>query len=301
MYREQLEYFALAYRFQSFAVAAEHVPMSAQGLAKAIHALEVELGVVLFTLSERGHRLPTAYADELIVFVNHFATDYRRLQHALSRVRAQEGNIIRLGTSLGILGLFGPDFLNRFHAARSDIKVVYNELPDDLCEAGLREGVYDLAFTLAPYEERFVTTELYSSEICFWVHRKDPLSQKKSMALKDFEGRAVAIPGRDFKCYRNIILACEQIGIKIAQVVPSSEIFWIYEFVASGKGVGFSVRHLVELSIFKSRKDIAVLTLEGVTWSFGISYLPTHRLTSAEHQFYDYCINTVCSFMPKLL
>ena len=48
MYREQLEYFALAYRLGSFSAAAKRVPMSPQGIAKSVRSLEGELGVTLF-------------------------------------------------------------------------------------------------------------------------------------------------------------------------------------------------------------------------------------------------------------
>ena len=42
---EQLNYFELAYEERNFSAAARRVPCSPQGLTKAIHALEKELGV----------------------------------------------------------------------------------------------------------------------------------------------------------------------------------------------------------------------------------------------------------------
>jgi DNA-binding transcriptional LysR family regulator len=299
MHREQLEYFARAYRHQSFIIAAEQVPMSAQGLAKAIHALETELGVPLFVVDTNGRRCPTAYADELMVFVGSFQHDYQHLLRSLERIRAQENNEIRLGSSLGILGVLGPDFLKGFTAAHPKITVVYNELADALCEAKLVDGSYDLAFTLAPFTEKFVTTALRSYGIYFWVNRSDALSQSKTLRLEDLGGRVVSIPGKDFKVYRTIIEEACLRGHSPAEVMPSSEIFWIYDFVVKNKGIGFTTEPLTNLSAFCSHEDVVPVFLEGVTWDFGISYLPSHCLTPSEQQLYNYCVSYAQQLSPS--
>ena len=47
-----MDYFLKAYQERNYTAAAKLVPMSAQGLTKAIHSLEGELGVPLFTAGD---------------------------------------------------------------------------------------------------------------------------------------------------------------------------------------------------------------------------------------------------------
>jgi DNA-binding transcriptional LysR family regulator len=290
MYSEQLDYFALAYHAHSFSVAAGKVPMSTQGLTKAIQKLESELGVSLFTQDSCGARVPTPYADELMRFVKIYSQSHDHLFERFERIRAQEHHTIRLGASLGIMGMLGDTFIEGFHARYPDLHVIYNEFPDAVCEAGLRAESYDLALTLAPYSEGMATTPLYSSDVWFWVNRANSLSNKKRLILSDLEDQIIVIPGKDFKCYHSIIGSCEEQGIKPKNVVPSSEIFWIYEFVLNGRGVGFSVDHLVALALFRQSDSVIALPLENMSWNFGLSYLSQHRLSEEEQFFYDYCV-----------
>lgn len=68
MNTNQIDYFLKAYRERSYTAAAKLVPMSAQGLTKAIHSLEGELGVPLFENDANGRIKPTPYAEEFKVF-----------------------------------------------------------------------------------------------------------------------------------------------------------------------------------------------------------------------------------------
>ncbi|NTU89961.1 MAG: LysR family transcriptional regulator [Actinobacteria bacterium] len=285
-----MKYFALAYQTHSFSAAAERVPMSVQGLAKAIRSLESELGVTLFITDKNGARIPTLYADELYQFSRTWDSGYQILQESILRIRAHEKHEIRLGTSLGIIGLFGPDFLNTFHQEHPDILVTYSETNDAICDEALLRGSYDLALILSPYPKDFITTELYSEPVYFWVRADNPLSAKKSLTLDDLSGCSIAIPGRGFKCYESIITACIARGAEPKEVIASSEIFWLYEFALSGRGIGFTLPHLANLPFFSKEDSIVSIPLEDVSWHFGISYLPSHSLSKPEQLFYDHCI-----------
>lgn len=290
MHKEQLEYFALAYQTRSFSAAAARVPMSPQGLAKSIHSLELELGVTLFESDVNGVRVPTEYADELMQFVSTFTLGYEGLRESFRRIQARERHEIRLGASLGTIGLMGPDFLDSFHKDHGDVHVSYAEISDALCDEGLRRGSYDLALTISPYPREFITKELFSNQVCYWVNAADPLSEHEMLTLEDFDRRDIAIPGEDFKCYHSLLAACAEHGVHPRELVTSQEIFWLYEFVLEGRGLGFTLQCLAELPVFSHRENIVALPLVGSIWHFGISYLPSHVLTPYEQCFYDHCV-----------
>ncbi|WP_180326472.1 LysR family transcriptional regulator [Raoultibacter phocaeensis] len=290
MYTEQLDYFMLAYRLRSFSAAAKQVPMSSQGLTKSIRALENELGVTLFVVDANGGLKPTPFAEELAPFATQFEENRKRLAESFERIRARERHEIRLGTSLGIIGLLGPDFLESFHSANPDIRVTVNEDSDDVCEKNLARGAYDLAFTLAPYNPDFETEKLFATRVCFWVPSCDDLAQKRALSVADLAGHTIAIPGKDYKCYRSLLSTCQADGIEISEIVPSSEIFWLYEYALHGNGLGFTIEPHTKLAMFQTSDAVVALPCEGLSWRFGISHVKSRNLTPHEEAFRDYAI-----------
>lgn len=290
MRKEQLDYFAVAYETPSFAAAAEKIPMSSQGFTKAIQSLERELGIPLFVFEEDGLRRPTAYADELVSFVRKWQSDYSLLCENFDHIKKARVGRIHLGTSLGIIGFLGPDFLKGFETEHAGIKITYSERTDAACEESLRSAVFDLALTIRPYDPEFTTTNLYHSEVRYWVNKNNPLSTKKTLTIADLSGQRVAIPGEEFKCYLLLLKACKEAGVEPPEITQSRELFWIYEFALDDKGLGFCPQHLAELPIFKRDDRVIDIPLEEISWDFGISRLPLHMLTEPERLFIDYCI-----------
>lgn len=290
MNREQLEYFSVAYRTHNFAAAARLIPMSAQGFAKSIRSLEAELGVALFEKDENGLQIPTAYADRLIDYATETERDYLDLQKSFRQISAAENQEVLLGTSLGIMGFLGSDFLERFNQRHPEIGVTYSEMNDTLCDDGLADGTYGLAFTLAPYRSEFATVEVYSTEVCLWIKADDPLSKKERISIDDLEGRSIAMPGHEFKCYQNIMKRCDEHGVRPASVLVSSEMFWLYNFALEGRGLAFSARHLGDLPFFNDGR-VRCIPLDDIEWRIGVSILPKHEVTEAESQFYRYCLS----------
>jgi DNA-binding transcriptional LysR family regulator len=287
---EQFRYFELAYHERNFSAAARLVPCSPQGLAKAIHSLEKELGVELFTSDETGKPVPTEYAHEFLSFTAVYDSNVRLLQESFDRIRGQEHARIRLGCSLGVLGTFGPSFMDDFAAGYPAIEVAQWEMSDALCDRGLLDNNFDMALVLDPYPQAAHVQELYRAPVYFWVHSESPLARLEHLTFADLAGQDVAIPGTGFKCYDRLRAGVAEAGGKLGGVYEMSEVFQLYEFAASGRGLGFSVRHLVELPTFNRLDSVVALPVQGFPWAFGVAHLQTHALTAAERTFWDWCV-----------
>lgn len=290
MNTEHLHFFELAYQERSFSAAARRVPCSPQGLAKAVHALEKELGVPLFTIDEAtGLPVPTEYAHELFEFAAVYDSNMRLLRDSFARIRGQEEHVIRLSCSLGVIGVMGPEFLTGFAQAYPHIHVSHWEGNDAVCDAGVREGNYDLALSTTPIGPEFAATQLYRCPWCFWVNADDPLAAQAQLTVADLAGRDVAIPGSGYKCYDRLLDMAREASIELGSVFEMSELFQVYEFVATGRGLGFTVLHLTELSVFQDPRVVAV-PLAGVSWGFSVERLATHALSEAERTLWDYAV-----------
>lgn len=287
---EQLKYFELTYQERNYSAAARLVPVSPQGLTKAIRALEKELGVTLFVPDENGMPAPTPYAQELYEFTEVTSSNLRLMRDAFDRLRGQEFHELCVGCSLGVIGALGPDFLDGFRAMRPNVRVSYWETNDELCDKGLVHGDYDLALAVLPCSTEFDSVALYRCPLYFWVNAADPLAKKESLVLEDLRGYDVALPGEGFKCFDELKRLDEERGLGLGRIFEMSEIFQLYEFAASGRGVGFTARHHVNLSVFAHDDSVVALPLAELSWGFGIERLRTHALDEAERAFWDWCV-----------
>ena len=289
MLQERSDYFILAYDSPSFSAAAAKVPMSPQGFAKAIHNLERDLGVPLFALDDSGARHPTPYAEEFYEYAKRVQAERNILMGAFERIAKSGYQEIRVASALGVVGMLGPNLIAGFKEMHPDASVVVNELPDSSCDSLLRDGLYDLALTIAPSPDDFETVPLYSSAVLYWVHVDDPLAAQDKLTLEDLSGRKVAMPGREYKCRQALLDGCEGAGLEPPDLVECSEIFWIYEFAQRGECLGFCLPHLAKLDVFAGRK-VKAIPLEGFTWSLGLSHLKTRDLSACEADFAGYVL-----------
>lgn len=285
----QLDYFQKAYEDLSYAAAARRVPMSSQGLAKAIHSLEGELGVPLFTASEDmpGRLRPTPYADELLTFCREFDAAYGRLEAAIGRISGQAHESIRVAVAIGSLGLLGMDLVSSFRRVNPDVDVVCDDLPDLRVEETVLGGEDSLGITELPTPDGLETIPLASCERYVWVNAGDPLARKSAVEASDLAGREVALVGQSFKNYGLLVDTLARGQIRPAELVTSSEMVWLHHFAKSGQGVAFTAQTVIPL--YEDDRDVVALPFVGMPYEVGVSWARGHELTDAERAFVHAC------------
>lgn len=290
MLEDRTDYFLLAYDSPTFSAAAAKVPMSPQGFSKIIRNLERDLGVPLFETDERGVRKPTAYADELYRFAKRMQAERGQLEAAFGRI-ANEGHVeLKVACALGIPGLFGAESIVGFSETRPGVTVSFSEFPDTLCDSLVADGVFDVGLSLQPVNDTLNSRELFESRHYIWINRNDPMSNRTSLTLEDLQGRNLAMPGREFRCFQNLHAAFNSAGYQTPRIIEYSEIFWIYYFVLSGKGLGWSLPHLANLDFFNNPDEIAAIPLEGLNWCVCFTWPKSRDLSSCERDYLDYIV-----------
>ena len=290
MNTEHLQYFDLAYRLGSYSAAARRVPCSPQGLSRAVHSLERSLGVTLFDTDTRGNLTPTEYARELHEFAQVLDGNVRLLKEEFDRIRGQRRYTLRLGCSLGVLGLMGPGFLPEFSHANLDVDVVHWEVNDETCDEGLMQGDYDVALGVAPYLPEFDAAEFYRCPMYLWVSSGDPLASRASVGVSDLAGKRVAVPGAGFKHYDILRAEARRAGVELGSVYEISEEFQLYDFALRGEGVGLTVRHVAQMEVFRQMDGVKAIPVEGTPWGCGVQRLKTRALGDAERRFWNWTL-----------
>lgn len=286
--KDRIDYFEYAYTSDSFSKAAAKVPMSAQGFTKAIVGLEHELGVQLFVKDATGRRTPTAYADALHIYAERVLSERTKLQRAFDDIAKTETVELNVGISLGIRGLLG-DIATGFRKVQPKVVLKVEELADLQVDQLLQSGGCDLALTLAPYPAHAITRQLFPCGVSMWVPTDDvELASKDSLTVEDLVGKRIIMPGLEFKCCQSLMKAFTDKGLPEPEVVERVEIFWIYDAVLQGRGTGFTLPHLDNLEAFLQSDQVVAVPLEGVSWSFGISYPEGQALSIYETSYIDY-------------
>ena len=284
----QMDYFACVYRTGNFAAAARQVPMSSQGMAKAVRALEGELGVSLFVAGEGGSLQPTEYAEAFATFCEECAAARGRLDEGFAHLRGQARTTIHLAAAIGAFGLLGMEFVAEFCRAHPGIEVLCDDLPDVRVDQALLDGSDALGLTVAPVAEGLQTMPLCSCERCVWVRADDPLARKRRLVVADLDGYPVALVGPLFKNYGQLLALLEEQGATPTEIVTSSEMMWLHQYAHDGRGVAFTARSV--LPLYEDDASVVALPIEGMPYEIGISWRADHELDEAERTFVDACV-----------
>lgn len=286
MNNNQLDYFALAYEQGSCTLAARIIPLTPQAVNKSIKALERELGRKLF---EEDTFKPTPYADALYAY----ALDMKKRRSALMaeflKIDAAQSGIIRIGAAMGVLDILGASVFENYKRTHAGLDFTVDEIADQRCDEDLLAGLYDLAFTVAPYNKELKTVEIQSMPLSMWVNKSSPLAKAGKVALEDLSSHKLATPIKGAKNTQRIIRLCQDRNITPKRIVNLQQMYRIYEFVLHNKGIGTNVGVLLKSELF-SNDNVVSVPFEDFTFSFGISWPKDHNLTDAESDFVSYVI-----------
>lgn len=288
----QLRYFRALYSIGNAHAAADSIPLSRQGLIKSLETLEAELGVPLFDDKAAPVCRPTEYGEAFWQYADRCKTAFEDLMHEFRRIEASRSGLIKIGASIGVMGLIGIDLFKKFELKLGGARIELDEVPDANCDSGILSGNYGLGFTVAPYRAEFETVELYSTDRSIWVSSKDPLSHRDELTIEDLDGYHIGVVSKSFKNYSCLIELCEKSGVYPGSVDTFSEMTQLYRHAMRPRCVSFTAPHVARLfsDLFsESVEPVREVPFRGMPWSFGISHDKRHVPTEAERAFIDYC------------
>ncbi len=181
----QLGYFDAVCREGSYAKAAEKLYISPQGLSKAIHKLEAELGVSLFestgsslSLTEYGRLLrkhSTSYLNAHQQILNELDVMKRRAEHELT-----------IGVKAGFTDGLGENFLFRFIEQHSEINVRLRAFPLPALHEAMKKPERSVWILPGPYDASLYESIYEHREKMFLiVGRGHPLYERESVSVRE--------------------------------------------------------------------------------------------------------------------
>lgn len=284
----QLEYFEKVYETGSYTAAAREIPMSRQGLLKALRGLESECGFEAFAPGEDGAPVVTACGEAL----HRFAASVRaaRVEFdadvAAIRSRRRELNVC---ASVGIMGFLGEGFTNGFRKACPEVDLHVEEMQDLHCDEALASGAFNLALTVNPYNPSFVTQRMYLCDRWIWVNAADELARRRVLSFADMDGRHVGVMGPAFKTHLVVRDLAQAGRITPVSIDCFSEMFWLSQYAHKPGRIAVSAQHVVNLPLFAQDGCIVAKPFVGFPWGFGVSWRRGHALSAGEEAFVEHC------------
>lgn len=137
MDNRQLSYFRAVYEKRSFTKAAESIFISPQGINKAVHQLESELGVPLFEQTALG-LTPTAYGEYLYTQSGPYVERHGQLLMGMEELKSRNTMTMTIRMGMGKCDVLPPHFFTDFMALHPEVHIHFFSYSDDECNQVLR-------------------------------------------------------------------------------------------------------------------------------------------------------------------
>ena len=243
---QDLEYFSAVCRHGSISRAAKSLYITPQGLSKAIKNLEHELNTRLLNRSSSGITLtgPGQYLQE---HLDDFLGHYYSLRRGILSISERERHEIDLLSAYGILRLVSPDCLAAFQKEYPRICLHYREYPDKQVERLFASWEGNVAFTIGPVSSPGYSVQVLDSfEIRLLVNRRHPLSQRKSVTIRDLMGEPLYLESSEFQIYHLITGRCREAGFQPNILFETSGFSLCHKMVSQNRGISVTVDFIFE-------------------------------------------------------
>lgn len=271
MNTKDLEYFKVVCEQKSITKAAHALYLTPQGLSKIIKNMENELEAILLKRTAAGISL-TRSGTYLYEHLEEFLEPYHSVCSEIRCIEQQEKREIDLLSAYGILRLVTPECLEDFKEKYPDIILNYREYPDRQVEQRFLAGEGNVAFTIGSCGWNHVeTTFMESFEIKLLVNEEHPLSQRKTVSIRDLQGERLYIESPEFHIHHLIMDKCRKAGFEPNIVFETSGFSLCHKMVQQNKGISVTVDFIFD--------DMKQRGLVMIPFDDGIYQWSTYMLT----------------------
>ncbi|WP_165045965.1 LysR family transcriptional regulator [Adlercreutzia sp. ZJ138] len=292
-----LDYFEAVYRLKSYSYAAKAIPMSYQGLRKAIAKIEAEIGYTLFETDSQGNLICTQQANVLHEYAEKWRNDMLLLSSQLEETSYSSRQVIPLAASFGVMWFFDFFFFETLEQT-SSLRLKVDEYPDNIVDRVLNESVYNLALTVAPFDKKQQTLRLGRAIPYAWINARDELAGKAVITPHDLRDRDLFLL-RDSKASEEIVTTLFSHHVRPSAIRYLNEMVGIFASSVRKNSIGITV---APLGKFLERIDEAVcipLSNNFALWEYGLSYRKGYVLTEAEKQAAAFIIESAKQFQDR--
>lgn len=250
MQMQQLRYFLEIAKTKNISAAAKNLYLSQPSLSQQIMKLEEELGIPLLvrhaksvTLTEAGEQF-ALHAQRIIGSVD-------QLSDLMQKARDLNTGTLKLGFLwiAGYIDLFDllTEYKNLYPGVSCSIRVEGSEtLLRQLLERSLHGAFIISTEEMLRREKDLFFYKVQDDNYVAVVSKANPLSRKKLLSIKDFDGENIIMPSKYSTLRRQIKHEFERYGVVPEIVSESSQSDLVIQLASHNLGIGFSSRSIAE-------------------------------------------------------
>lgn len=256
----QLEAFLEASKRGSFRRAAEGLYVTQPALSARIHALEQEMGGILFHRMGRGVRL-TEMGKAFLPFAERALDQLKQGEEAVVAARQALGGVLTIASARTIGTYSLPTMLDRFRAKFPAIKLhikvgrssdVLNMVVDEEAHVGLARELHHPDILAMP---------IYEEEIVLVAHPKHPFAMKGKASIYEIAKEPLILYDPGSAYFVLIQEVCQEAGIVPRVEMNLDSIEATKRMVEIGFGVSFLPLGAIEREL--RQKSLVHITLTG--------------------------------------
>lgn len=214
---QTLKYFTVVAQYESMTRAAESLFLTQSGLSIHMRNLENELGVTLFTRTNRNVKLTPA-GQVLYDWAAPFFAREKSVIQAVQQKALLDQSSITIGTIGANITYFLSDFIQSFQEHYGGIPVTIRRMNMDPLSEAMAKNTVDLAFRFLPdrLEDQFESFILERGQLVLAVHKSSPLAKKSVVSYRDLKGVPIACLASSSASHPREILMqdCAKFGFK---------------------------------------------------------------------------------------
>lgn len=177
-----LRIFTMVYRLGSMSAAAEKLHLSQPAVSTAIREMETYYGVRLFDrLARRLYRTPQG--EKMYGYAVHIVSLFDEMEQTMKQ---PEADLLRVGASITIGGLFLPEWVSQFRNEEPQAQVQVSVRNTGEIEEALLGGELDLAFVEGGVKDPLLCSEPFLKDrLCLLAPNGHPLTGQADVTLQE--------------------------------------------------------------------------------------------------------------------
>lgn len=242
----QLEYFCAVSRYHSITRAAQKLYVTQPAISTAIHELEKEFSISLFTRSKNDMTL-TKEGEVFYQKANKLLDTFNQTSSELFDL-ARQVNPIRIGIPPILSTIFFPDMLIAFQEEYPDIPVELFEYGSIRATKLVQEAVLDLALVNMNFYEvdKLNSHEILSDRIVFCVSPEHHLVKEKVVTMEMLKDEPLIMYNTDSVQNATLTSLFEHLGVKPNVILCASQLYTIENFIENNLGGAFLYSSLLK-------------------------------------------------------
>ncbi|MEN2256798.1 MAG: LysR family transcriptional regulator [Paraclostridium sp.] len=289
---KEIIYFLEVVKEKNFTKAANNLYISQPALSKAIKNLEKVVQTQLIERYTKNFKL--TYEGEIFYenskkSIDIINTELFKLQDSITNF----GKTLTLGIPPVIGSVYFTSVVAKFKQEYPDIDIhIVEEGANNIKYKVVDESI-ELGAVIFPVEEdSIIASEIVSGDVVLVISKDHPLSNRKSIDVKELKDERFIVFNENFMMYNKTINACKASGFEPNIVMKISQWDFILEMVALNEGISIMPKLIVQRYKMNGVNMIPISKPE-IKWNIGFIVKKNKYMSKTLKLFAEYATDHI--------